>query len=79
MPTTLSYHDLHGAGLRVRDAELRSVPLDAAAVAAADCALLITDHSTIDYDRAARRAAAAVDTRNAVPRKPEHAEKVVRL
>ena len=79
MPTTLRYHDPHGPELRVHDAGLRSVPINAAALAAADCALLIIDHSTIDRDSVARRATAVVDARNAVPRKPEHAEKVVRL
>jgi UDP-N-acetyl-D-glucosamine dehydrogenase len=76
---TVRYHDPHVPTLRVGDAELASVPLDAATLAAADCALVLTDHTAVDYDWVARHAAAVVDTRNAVPRTRAYAEKVVRL
>jgi UDP-N-acetyl-D-glucosamine dehydrogenase len=77
---TVHYHDPHVPALRVEDAELRSVALDEAALAAADCVLVVTDHSAIDYDWVARHAASIVDTRNAVPRnRGTYADKVVRL
>ena len=75
----VSYHDPYVPILRVGHTTLRSVALDEAAVAAADCVVLVTDHTTIDYDWVARHAAAVVDTRNAIPRTPEYAAKVMRL
>lgn len=43
-----------------------SVPLDAAAIKAADAVLIVTDHDAVDYDLIAREAKLVVDTRNAL-------------
>jgi UDP-N-acetyl-D-glucosamine dehydrogenase len=48
--------------------DYRSVPLDAPAVAAADCVMIVTDHSAVDYRMIARTAKLVVDTRNAMPK-----------
>ena len=47
------------------DLNLTSVDLTAENVAAADCVLLVTDHSALDYARVAAQARLIVDTRNA--------------
>ncbi len=62
----VSYHDpfipeMHDDGM-----VLRSVPLDAATVRGADCVMIVTDHSAIDYLMIGREANALVDTRHAV-------------
>jgi len=47
---------------------VRSVPLTPAALQAADCVLIVTDHSTVDYATVARHARILVDTRNVLAR-----------
>jgi UDP-N-acetyl-D-glucosamine dehydrogenase len=47
----------------------RSVPLDAAALAAADAVLIATDHDGVDYALIAERARLVVDTRDALARR----------
>lgn len=78
----VSYHDpfvsemtLDGRG------SLASVTLTDAALSDCDCAVIITDHSAVDYSRVVRLAPLVIDTRN-VTRKldlPEYENKVVRL
>ena len=64
----VSYHDPYVPRLREDGRELRSVPLDAAAVRAADCVVIATEHSSVDYGMICREARAVVDTRNALAR-----------
>lgn len=78
----VTYHDpfvpemtVDGRGL------LASVALTDEMLSACDCAVIVTDHSDVDYSRVLRLAPLVVDTRN-VTRKlgmPEHEEKIVRL
>jgi UDP-N-acetyl-D-glucosamine dehydrogenase len=78
----VSYHDpfiaamtMDGRGL------LSSVALTDEALSGCDCAVIVTDHSGVDYARVLKLAPLVVDTRN-VTRKlnlPEHEEKIVRL
>lgn len=62
----VGYHDplvpfcSNGAG------PMASEALDEATLAAADCVVILTDHSGLPYDTIARYARAVVDTRNAV-------------
>lgn len=59
-------HIPHCGGMRhYPGIELQSVPLDEATLAAADCVLLVTDHSAYDYAWIADKAKLIVDTRNA--------------
>ncbi|HAM35748.1 MAG TPA: UDP-N-acetyl-D-glucosamine dehydrogenase [Elusimicrobia bacterium] len=60
----VSYHDPHLPALQIRGRELRSVALDAKSLSAADLALVVTDHSAVDYDLVARQARLVLDTRN---------------
>jgi UDP-N-acetyl-D-glucosamine dehydrogenase len=78
----VSYHDpfvpemnLDGRG------SLASVSLSDAALSSCDCAVIVTDHSDLDYSRVVRLAPLVVDTRNATRKlgTPEHQEKIIRL
>lgn len=45
----------------------------------ADCVLILTDHSNIDYDNVAAKAKLIVDTRNATKNVAENREKIVKI
>ncbi len=62
------YHDPHVPRLADDDVELQSVPLTAETLDSADCVIIVTDHSAVDYELVARRAKVVVDTRNALAR-----------
>jgi UDP-N-acetyl-D-glucosamine dehydrogenase len=62
----VAYHDPHVPRVRVNGGFTDSIPLTAAALAAADCVVIATDHSTVDYDAVAANARLVVDTRNAM-------------
>jgi len=66
----VSFHDPHVARLHEDGVELTSVPLNAEALRAADCVVIVTDHSSIDYGLIAREAKLVVDTRHALPAEP---------
>jgi UDP-N-acetyl-D-glucosamine dehydrogenase len=63
---TVSYHDPHVPVLHEDGLELRSVPLTAETLKAADCVIIVTDHSTVDYSAVRKHAALVVDTRRAL-------------
>ena len=60
------YHDPFIPELREDGTVLASVPLTAEAVRGADCVVIVTDHTQLDYGMLAREAKAPVDTRHAV-------------
>jgi UDP-N-acetyl-D-glucosamine dehydrogenase len=64
----VTYHDPHVPMFSEDGHEFRSVPLDPDTVAAADCIMIVTDHSAVDYRMIKRRARLVVDTRNALPK-----------
>jgi UDP-N-acetyl-D-glucosamine dehydrogenase len=59
----VDYHDPYIPAVEEDGERLRSVPLTADIVTQADCVVIVTDHSSIDYDLIAR-AACVVDTRH---------------
>jgi UDP-N-acetyl-D-glucosamine dehydrogenase len=62
----LAYSDPHVPvfpPMREHRFDLRSVPLDEAALRAADCVLIATDHDAFDYAAIAKHAALVIDTR----------------
>lgn len=65
---TVSYHDPHVPGFREDGHEMKSVPFSADTVAKADCVMVVTDHTAIDYKMVRDRAQLVVDTRRALPR-----------
>lgn len=78
----VSYHDpfipemtLDGRGM------LAGVALTEETLRACDCALIVTDHSNVDYAQVLKLAPLVVDTRNVTRRLglPEHEDKIVRL
>ncbi|HEX6668372.1 MAG TPA: UDP binding domain-containing protein, partial [Gemmatimonadales bacterium] len=64
----VAYADPHVPCFSENGQEHRSVALTPQAVAAADCVMIVTDHSDFDYRMVARSARAVVDTRNAMPK-----------
>jgi UDP-N-acetyl-D-glucosamine dehydrogenase len=64
----VSYHDPHVPGFAEDGHEYRSVDLTAEAVRTADCVMVVTDHSAVDYHMIRRNARLVVDTRNAMPK-----------
>jgi UDP-N-acetyl-D-glucosamine dehydrogenase len=69
----VSYHDPYVAELRFDEAHttgsddpLKSLPLTDDTLKAADCVIIVTDHSNIDYKRICSLTPLIVDTRNAL-------------
>ena len=77
----VAYHDPYVPRLgkmRKYDFGLESIPLTAQTLRAHDCALIVTAHSTVDYDLVVTESPLVVDTRNATARVTHHREKIVR-
>jgi UDP-N-acetyl-D-glucosamine dehydrogenase len=64
---TLLYHDPFVAHVEEDGLNLRSVPLTADTLAKADCVIVVTDHSSVDYGLVAKHARVVVDTRHVLP------------
>lgn len=62
----VSYHDPYVGSLRREGMDMDSSPLTDAALAAADCVVVVTDHSAFDWAYIGARARLIVDTRNAL-------------
>ena len=62
----VQYHDPFIPELREDGKTLTSVPLTPETVRGADCVVIVTDHSKLDYAMLAKEARALVDTRHAV-------------
>lgn len=75
----VSYHDPYVPEVKVEDGTLRSSPLTSQALAAADCAVIVTDHSLFDYAAIVRDAPLVIDTRNSTRSVRGRAGKVVTL
>jgi UDP-N-acetyl-D-glucosamine dehydrogenase len=71
------YHDPHVPELDLEEGQsLKSVELTDQELAAADLAVIVTDHSAVDYDRVVARAQRVYDTRNATKAVRRGREKV---
>jgi UDP-N-acetyl-D-glucosamine dehydrogenase len=75
----VSYHDPYIPSLHDDEFEMDSVPDLLPAVRAADCVVIITDHSDYDYAVIQDAADCIVDTRNALGQAGRDDPKVVRL
>jgi UDP-N-acetyl-D-glucosamine dehydrogenase len=62
----VAYHDPYVPRFQANGASLRSVPLTPAALSAAHCVVIVTDHQSVDYPKVVRHARAVFDTRNAL-------------
>jgi UDP-N-acetyl-D-glucosamine dehydrogenase len=61
----VSFSDPYVTAISVDGAELLSTRLDGA-LGAADCAVIITDHTNVDYETLLKKASLVVDARNAL-------------
>lgn len=77
MGATVTYHDPFVPSVVINEKTVESVPLDEKTLRAADCVVVTTAHSGIDYGWVLDRSAAMVDTRNCLPDRREG--KLVRL
>lgn len=78
----VSYHDPFVPEMSVDGGALLStVELTDEVLSACDCAVIVTDHSDVDYSRVLRLAPLVIDTRNATRKlgMPEYEQKIVRL
>jgi UDP-N-acetyl-D-glucosamine dehydrogenase len=84
----VSYHDPYVAGVRFDDSHteshgepLISIELSDEVLRKADCVVIVTDHSGIDYGRVTKLASLVVDTRNALngDHRRESSAKIIRL
>jgi UDP-N-acetyl-D-glucosamine dehydrogenase len=84
----VSYHDPFVADVRFDDSHteshgepLRSIELSDDVLIKADCVVIVTDHSGIDYSRVTKLASLVVDTRNALNgnHRRESSAKIIRL
>jgi UDP-N-acetyl-D-glucosamine dehydrogenase len=76
---TVSYHDPLIPSFRHEGSQMHSVPDMMAAVKAADCVVIITNHRAYDYAAILREARLIVDTRNALGKAGKTSPKVTRL
>ncbi|HZS29735.1 MAG TPA: nucleotide sugar dehydrogenase [Gaiellaceae bacterium] len=72
----VAYHDPHVSSIAVNGDELASVAYEPAAY---DCVVVVTDHSSLDYDALVDEAQLVVDFRNATGDKGTAAEHVYKL
>jgi UDP-N-acetyl-D-glucosamine dehydrogenase len=63
---SVEYHDPYVPLLSEDGHEMRSVALNPATIQGADCLMIVTDHSVIDYRMIKQHAKLVVDTRNAL-------------
>lgn len=75
----VSYHDPFIEKIVYKDWKLESIPNLIAGVKAADCVVIVTNHSQYDYDAILENANLIVDTRNALGAAARDSSKVVRL
>jgi UDP-N-acetyl-D-glucosamine dehydrogenase len=76
----VKYHDPHIPHLRTHDdIDMESVPDLMAAVRDADCVVIVTNHTSYDYDAILKEAKFIFDSRNALGKRGKNNPKVVRL
>lgn len=61
---SVMYHDPFVPAMKFDFGTLNSVPLDEGTLRGADLVVIVTDHSSIDYDKVRKHAQAIFDTRN---------------
>ncbi len=73
------YHDPFVPSAELNGLRRRSVPLTAATLRRSDCVVLVTNHTSVDYDAVLRHAPAIVDTRNQYQGLRRRSRRVVKL
>jgi len=69
----LSFADQYVPHLQLDTATLYATPITAEALQAADCTVILTNHSYVDYAQVVQEASLVIDTRNATGHLPEQA------
>jgi UDP-N-acetyl-D-glucosamine dehydrogenase len=75
----VNYSDPYAPQVLVEDDKISSMPLTPQVLAAHDCVVITTDHSTFDYDMIVREASLIIDVRNALGKERDHRGKIVTL
>jgi UDP-N-acetyl-D-glucosamine dehydrogenase len=75
----LSYHDPHVAEVEIGDQTYKSVELTDEVLSGCDIAVIVTDHSAIDWDRVVAKVPRIFDTRNATKNVREGRERIRKL
>lgn len=73
------YHDPHVPSFREGDLSMTSLPLTADLIAAQDLVVILTDHSSVDYDWVVQHATHVLDTRNATRQVRENRDRIILL
>jgi UDP-N-acetyl-D-glucosamine dehydrogenase len=76
---TIDYHDPFVPKFVEHGKQWHSIPLSNERIERADCVVILTDHTDVDYERIVDRAKVVVDTRNATKNVTAGREKVVLL
>ena len=77
----VSYHDPHVPtfpDMRDHDIDLSTSPLTEQTLKDHDCVLIVTDHTSVDYEKIGKYAPLVVDTRNAMSRVPNPTAAIVK-
>ena len=75
----VTYHDPYVATAQVNGIAMRSTALTAAQLKKLDCAVVLTNHSNVDYALVRESVPLIVDTRNQYGNQPGRAGRVVKL
>jgi len=75
----VSYHDPHVASVMLDGGIKQSVKLTEAALHRSNCTVILTDHSTFDYEWIVKQSDLVFDTRNATARVRTNRQKIVKL
>ncbi len=75
----VAYHDPYVPAAELNGVSTKSAPLSAAGLKRQDCVVILTNHSTVDYDLILRHAPLIVDTRNQYRRPRQAASHVTKL
>ena len=77
---SLSYHDPHVPTLVLEGyGNYESVPLTDACLAQADATIIMTDHSSLDFEGIVKQSKLVIDTRNATASVDQCREKIIKL
>src|SRR5687768_10826410 len=79
MDADVAYHDPYVSTFREDGIRHQGVPLSDDEIKKADAVVIVTDHSSIDYQRLVNRAGLVVDTRNATRRTTPGRARIVSL
>jgi UDP-N-acetyl-D-glucosamine dehydrogenase len=75
----IDYHDPYVAKFVEHGKQWHSIPLSKERLERADCVVILTNHSDVDYSRVVEHASLVVDTRNATKHVTKHRERIVLL